>query len=1779
MRDKPYHTTQEYFHAFIRTAQYIPNLTSQQDILSETGKVLVNFYGADLIGFFEQGKDGGIEGHHWILPGWVSGATIQTTEIEEIVTCVFETGFLSAQQIEITESFATVFLPIVWENQTAAVMLVGHRTTESIPKELLDIYLAVAGLVSNAITGADEEFKNIAARKHAEEALKGAQAQLAFLVSNTPVVLYRCRASGDFPLTFISENVRDQLGYEAHEFIDDPAFWPDHIHPDDRKQVFSGLHRLIEDDIVTYEYRFITKDGIYRWIRDEVKVFYDSNGQPGGFLGYWVDITERRNAEEALRESMERFRAIFDQTFHFMGILDRQGNLIEINTVAIEYLTSEEIEPSAELGKPFWLTHWWTHDPIQQERLKRAINRTLSGEVVRFEATHSLGTGLIHVDFSLKPVMDKAGNTILIIAEGWNITERKRAEEGLRLKNQIFETIAEGVNLIRASDGVIVYTNSKFEKMFGYDTGELIGKHISVVNAPDGPNTPGDKAEEIMRSLSEKSIWRGEIKNIRKDRTILRCFVIVTTFEHPEFGKVWISAHTDITERKKAEEELLESEKRNRDRLETLLKLAKMESASERELLDYVLDSECRLTDSPFAFIGTMTQDETIFDVALWSKAVMEQCSDTASSIHLPIEKAGFWAEALRRQEPFMVNDCLHSMPEKKELCGHVPISRFISVPIFEGQRIVMVAAVANKNTPYHDTDVNNLVLLVQDVWNHLQKHKTEEELRESERRYRDMFEINNAVMLIIDPKTGEIVDANASACRYYGYRREEFSSLVIMDINIADPEVIHKKMAHAENGQGEVFQFQHRKKNGEIRDVEVFSAPITLGDRHLLHSIIQDVTDRKLAELALHESREMYRELVENINDVIFSLDLQGKFTYISPAIERLYGYLPEEMTGHHFSSYIHPEDRPFCIEVFKKRLNGEYGLNEFRIVAKDGGVKYVIVSQRPILKNGKIAGFNYIMTDITERKLAEEVVRESESRLNSVIQGSPIPQFVIDQNHRILYWNEALEKASGIKEEEVIGTTYHWKAFYDTERPTLADLLLDGLSVTIPQWYEDKYTRSKLIKRAFEATDFFPKMGKEGTWLFFTAAPVIDGSGNVIGAVETLEDITERRHAEEALLENHFLLEEAMDQGSMAYWELDVPTNMFTFNDRFYALYGTTAEREGGYLMPAEVYAQRFVYPDEINLVRSEIDKSLKTSDPAFFSEVEHRIIRKDGEVRYIVVRYRITKDINGQTLKTHGVNQDITARKRAEEALQAAVKLNQLIDTMSIGECMSFALDEAERLTASKIGFFHFLNPDEQTIHLIAWSMETRKHCFIPKEPDRHYPVDKAGVWVDSIRERKPVIHNDYASLPNKKGLPEGHVPVARELVVPIFYEDRIVAIIGVGNKGTEYNDRDINILTLVAKNTWTLIQRKQVEEALRESEEKFRDIFNNTNDAIHIHEIQENGTPGRYVDVNDVACHMLGYTKEELLARSPLDISTGLHIPSLEKIVEDQQRLGRAIFETEHRRKDGTIIPVEVNTHVVTIQEKEVILGVVRDITDRKKSEELLKRFNEELEEKVKIRTDELNVSLAEKVILLREIHHRVKNNLQVIVSLINIQSRGITDEKIRSVLRETQARVKAISIVHEKMYLEKDVNRIDLGGYVKSLATTMMSAFQSDPNRVRVIVDIRDVTLDIETAVPVGLILNELIANAFKHAFPEGNTGTITVLGHYDDEFLHLTVQDNGAGLPDGFDSTTVKSIGMQLIRILVTQLNGSLEFHDQGGVFVILKIPLKRRNSEIHQFP
>ena len=281
----------------------------------------------------------------------------------------------------------------------------------------------------------------------------------------------------------------------------------------------------------------------------------------------------------------------------------------------------------------------------------------------------------------------------------------------------------------------------------------------------------------------------------------------------------------------------------------------------------------------------------------------------------------------------------------------------------------------------------------------------------------------------------------------------------------------------------------------------------------------IRTAVERRTTDRAFKESEEKFRVLAET-SPVGIAVIQGDRDVYLNDYAVQMSGYSKEELFSMKFWDIIHPDSREQLKEQGLARQRGDMSPTNYEIkyITKSHEIRWAYLSAGSIMYEGKPAVV-VMLVDITERKRAEDALRESEAYLNSIVHGSPMLQFVIDKDHRVISWNKAIEEYSGVKEAEILGTRNLWKVFYDTERPVLADLLVDEKVEMLPEWYQGKITNSRLIKGAYEATDFFPKMSVSGTWLYFTAAPIRNAKDAIIGAVETLIDITERKQADEAL------------------------------------------------------------------------------------------------------------------------------------------------------------------------------------------------------------------------------------------------------------------------------------------------------------------------------------------------------------------------------------------------------------------------------------------------------------------------------------------------------------------------------------------------------------------------------------------------------------------------------------------------------------------------------------
>jgi PAS domain S-box-containing protein len=332
-------------------------------------------------------------------------------------------------------------------------------------------------------------------------------------------------------------------------------------------------------------------------------------------------------------------------------------------------------------------------------------------------------------------------------------------------------------------------------------------------------------------------------------------------------------------------------------------------------------------------------------------------------------------------------------------------------------------------------------------------------------------------------------------------------------------------------------------------------------------------------------------------------------------------------------------------------------------------------------------------------------------------------------------------------------------------------------------------------------------------------------------------------------------------------------------------------------------------------------------------------------------------------------------------------------------------------------------------------------------------------------------------------------------------------------------------------------------------LRASEATARSLFENASQGILTAD-----ESGMIADANAMAERLFGYSRDELIGTFfetllPESLrSQHLSHRATHARQSSARPLGQGM-DLVARRKDGSEFPVEISLSYVTEHQSGLAMAFISDITARKQA-------NEEREGLI----GKLEAALSEKTVLLKEVHHRVKNNLAVIAGLLGMQAGTLADERAKLALGESQQRVLSMALIHEYLYASDNLDRVNFGKYVEQLANELCVSYAIESNLVSVIVEAEEIELPVHRAIPCGLILNELLSNTMKYGFPNGRSGRIRVcFARLESGGLSLSCQDDGVGIPESFDWKNPRSLGLRIVRILTKQIDGDLTLDRSGG--------------------
>ena len=754
-----------------------------------------------------------------------------------------------------------------------------------------------------------------------------------------------------------------------------------------------------------------------------------------------------------------------------------------------------------------------------------------------------------------------------------------------------------------------------------------------------------------------------------------------------------------------------------------------------------------------------------------------------------------------------------------------------------------------------------------------------------------------------------------------------------------------------------------------------------------------------------------------------------------------------------------------------------------------------YIIkpISREELLSAVEIALYRHDM----ERKL-----KESQKKLSSLLRNIPGMVYMAYPDWSIEIINNSIT-ICGYSAKELNELENNWLDIIHVDD---RDYVLKEVSMLTGE--------EKEIIQVYRIT------AKDGStrWVEDRKTSLFSDTGEFMWIDGIVFDITERKNSEIILKESELKFKDLAEKSLAGIYIIQDDLLKYV-NPRHAEIFGYTAEEMIGIINPLDR-----VYHEDRQFVEKNIIKREKGNEKS--RNFTFRGVTKKKDIIHVEI-------FGSRTLyegkpAVIGTLLDITEHKKIEEALYKSESRFRDISTS-----MADWIWEVD-----KNGIFTFVSGKVKEI------LGYEPHELIGQTPFDIMTHDEAvrnrKIFAGIAAAKKP-IHD----LENWNVTKDGKVVCLLTNGVPILDENGELA----GYRGV---DRDIT-------------DSKKAVETLQESVEMYRTITENATDIIWEMELD-----GNITFISPSSSRILGFKSETDVLTNMKDILTpDSYKTAVETIKNELRRVKKnrqknrdvgekiskpIILELEYVRKDGSTFPGEITTSFIRdIKGNPVkIAGIIRDISERKKSDEQIK------------------ASLKEKEILLKEIHHRVKNNMNIIISIIELEKMNISTSNAGQILDDIKTRIMTISLIHEKLYKSKDIKYIEIAESIKSLTEDIFNIYNPDPGRITLNLDAERTLLTIDRAIPLGLLLNELLTNIFKYAFPEDHAGPCKIsisLNNNDNSTITLTIKDNGIGLSEGFDIKKADSLGLTLVDALTIQLKGKLKITGKRGTKVTVTFP------------
>lgn len=889
-----------------------------------------------------------------------------------------------------------------------------------------------------------------------------------------------------------------------------------------------------------------------------------------------------------------------------------------------------------------------------------------------------------------------------------------------------------------------------------------------------------------------------------------------------------------------------------------------------------------------------------------------------------------------------------------------------------------------------------------------------------------------------------------------------------------------------------------------------------------------RSINKRKIAEISLEENRNWLATTLESIGDAVIVTSKIGEILFINKAAEELTGWKSFEANGllidHVFNIYNEDTGNrtpdPIQNVVSNRKV---IGLEDHTILITKNKTEIPIDdSAAPIINDrGELIGVVMVFRNISERRKSEKEILSNQKFIKRIADSLPSILYIYDlKGPRISFTNYKIAELLGYNADEVIkmGEQFFEKFIHPDD--------FKKLRINFQKYYEAKDNDILIYE--------YRILNSEGKYRWFRSHEVVFSRNEEGGVTEILGsafDITNRKLLEQELQKYSGHLEELVDKRTSELQAANLKLKQEIYEraraegfiidaeEKFRslvenALVGIYILQDENYAYVNPKYEEIFGYgkgellgknawdvvtPEHrevvIENIRKRIDNELNTIQYSF------KAVKKDGTIIDVEVKGS-TMLYNGK-LAIIGTLQDITDRLRAEQELRNSRQKLLL---------------HVERTPLAVIEWdmnFNIVQWNNSAERIFAWKQSEvigkNAEVIIPDEVKHQV----AGIWQAIISKKG-----------GERSTNENITKDGRRVLCE-WYNTPLI---------NEFNEV-IGVASLVEDVT----ERIKAEELLKAQREYLRTVIDTDPNFVFAKDWD-----GRFTLVNRAVAENYGTTVDNLIGRSDADFNP--NIQEVEHFLNDDREVittGNPKFIPEERVTDTKNGKTKwYQTIKVPLRSSDGslhVLGVAADITARKLAEEITWK------------------SLKEKELLLKEIHHRVKNNLQIIVSLLKLQSRYVFDPRDLEIFNKSRSRVETMSLIHEKLYKSADISQIDMGNYLKDLVGHLLKAYNLSTARIEFTISAENILMSIDTAIPCGLIVNELINNILKHAFPDGYNGKIELNLRRSDENVVLEVIDNGVGIPDSFDMDKNDSLGMQLVDTLVRQLDGVIEVTGTEG--------------------